>query len=1066
MKKTLFILSFLILAIAAYAQPSKGSGLLYFPDSARLFSYTPNEQYGAEWAYLISDSTLYNWRRNLGAWKKYTTGKVYKINFISETPSISSPNEQDIAINSAKDTLAIYGSSGTWIVIPIGVGGGTDDQLLSVDSTGNTRQVTIEDGNSISFGIQDGDSSPTNEADTLTFTADSGGSNSLSNAGTLNIGGGFGINTIGSAGQVAAHADSSELATLSALRDSSAAIRDDFPVGGITDGDKGDISVISGVWEIDPGVVGQSEIATNGVGANEIEAGAVGSSEIAASGVNAGTYSGATVQVDQDGRIEVADSARVSVISTLADTLSLSPKLLDIFILASKDTMGVFGGGAWNLFVSGGDQGDGIYGRNDTIPDDRVAWVENDFTIAQYPSFYGYSMLDRTTRSIFTQNRELLISNPAEDDFVRIDVQQENGTKNTSLYAESPNGFAGMSVTEGPSPVIPTRINFSGERYGTGDFSFTFEAESGATYKDGTPDTLGLQYDADYSGTILNNDRSLPDVGSVKMMISDSLEANGSGNGFKDGSGTTPPGTILTPADSFTIAGNIHAILDTFAMVFGVDVGQGILDTTVRGTVFGYKNTDLGQRSYYAIGALSGLTNPGDRGYGIAEGLQLLDGSHSLFRNIYFTDDGRLVTNLRLLGTNGAGAGFTAQLDTVNNEYRFSINSEVNGQSEFSIQSITDADNPENSRAFIGRQPFGGGNYYGFFTLRDSLVIRWNGISQATFDGNSAKFHAPLGLHTWATGARPSSPYVGMTGYNTTIGAPETWTGSGWESLLGGGGGASQLTDLSDVSAATPTTNHALFGNGSTFASRALVESDISDFGSYQPVDADLTSIAALSTTSFGRGLLTETNASTARSTLGVDPAGTDNSTNVTLAGSLDYLQLSGQQITLQQIDLTADVSGILPEGNIPSIIARDSEVPTVDNTAYPSGWDGENDDAASKNALYDAFQAFKAHRISLTVDAAAETINLNSYYQAIVTIDNSAGEDVTLTINNEQTDNTLNTPVYTFLIKGAGEVTFPSEFDNYVTGSDLGTLTVSASATVVCTYESGSSYICVASIQ
>ena len=56
--------------------------------------------------------------------------------------------------------------------------------------------------------------------------------------------------------------------------------------------------------------------------------------------------------------------------------------------------------------------------------------------------------------------------------------------------------------------------------------------------------------------------------------------------------------------------------------------------------------------------------------------------------------------------------------------------------------------------------------------------------------------------------------------------------------------------------------------------------------------------------------------ASTARSNLGVDAAGTDNSTNVTLAGSLDYITLSGQQITRNAINLTTDVSGTLPVGS------------------------------------------------------------------------------------------------------------------------------------------------------
>tara|TARA_R110000787_G_scaffold277073_1_gene386189 strand:+ start:53 stop:1045 length:993 start_codon:yes stop_codon:yes gene_type:complete len=51
----------------------------------------------------------------------------------------------------------------------------------------------------------------------------------------------------------------------------------------------------------------------------------------------------------------------------------------------------------------------------------------------------------------------------------------------------------------------------------------------------------------------------------------------------------------------------------------------------------------------------------------------------------------------------------------------------------------------------------------------------------------------------------------------------------------------------------------------------------------------------------------------TLRSSIGVDAAGTDNSTNVTLAGSLDYLTISGQAITRGAIVLTTDVTGTLP---------------------------------------------------------------------------------------------------------------------------------------------------------
>lgn len=58
------------------------------------------------------------------------------------------------------------------------------------------------------------------------------------------------------------------------------------------------------------------------------------------------------------------------------------------------------------------------------------------------------------------------------------------------------------------------------------------------------------------------------------------------------------------------------------------------------------------------------------------------------------------------------------------------------------------------------------------------------------------------------------------------------------------------------------------------------------------------------------------TTASGARTNLGVDPAGTDNSTDVTLTGTPDYITISGQEITRNQIDLTTDVTGVLPLAN------------------------------------------------------------------------------------------------------------------------------------------------------
>ena len=65
------------------------------------------------------------------------------------------------------------------------------------------------------------------------------------------------------------------------------------------------------------------------------------------------------------------------------------------------------------------------------------------------------------------------------------------------------------------------------------------------------------------------------------------------------------------------------------------------------------------------------------------------------------------------------------------------------------------------------------------------------------------------------------------------------------------------------------------------------------------------------------------TSAAAARSNLGVDAAGTDNSTDVTLSGTPNYITISGQVITRNQIDLATDVTGVLPSANLDSDTAH-----------------------------------------------------------------------------------------------------------------------------------------------
>ena len=109
-------------------------------------------------------------------------------------------------------------------------------------------------------------------------------------------------------------------------------------------------------------------------------------------------------------------------------------------------------------------------------------------------------------------------------------------------------------------------------------------------------------------------------------------------------------------------------------------------------------------------------------------------------------------------------------------------------------------------------------------------------------------------------------------------------------------GDISKLALIEDGADVTSTAN--------VTAAGALMDSE---------VDADIKTLslpASTTISTFGASLVDDADAAAGRTTLGVDAAGTDNSTNVTLTGSGTYLSLAGQAITVDPIT-ESDISDL-----------------------------------------------------------------------------------------------------------------------------------------------------------
>jgi hypothetical protein len=197
---------------------------------------------------------------------------------------------------------------------------------------------------------------------------------------------------------------------------------------------------------------------------------------------------------------------------------------------------------------------------------------------------------------------------------------------------------------------------------------------------------------------------------------------------------------------------------------------------------------------------------------------------------------------------------------------------------------------------------------------QDSVADRGGSVPTGSDQGRFLKNSGGNeGIYEWdgsSAYARVTTLSEGMALWVDDDNVAIIYNGSAWVTMATASGSLQVANNLSDIgNAGTARTNLGVDAAGTDNSTNVTLASVSSN---YLSLSGQAITAGTVPVSLGGTGA---TSAGAARTALGVDAAGTDNSTNVTVTGK-DYVTLSGQALTMNSVDLTDDVTGTLPVAN------------------------------------------------------------------------------------------------------------------------------------------------------